>query len=156
MANSFETSIWWLIYQNCTMTHLLDVYHDSFTRRVPWLIYQTCTMTHLPYMYHDSRYRCLERFFIYICVVTLCTMTHSCVCRAVMCVLWLIRMCFTTRTHMSDMPHACVWEIKVWSVVWDLCTMTYSYVGHDSYTRMPWLIPIWKRRIIRLPETYVH
>jgi len=140
----------WLIHM-CAMTHLC-VCHDSFMC-VPWLIHM-CAMTHLC-VCHDS----------FICVpwpIHKCATTHSSVCHDLfMRVPWLIHvwhdsfMCDMTQIYMSGgfvMSCAAVpvhSSCETWLI--DVFAMTNSYVCHDSFMCMPWLIHVWHDSFMRVP-----
>jgi len=66
----------------------------------------------------------------------MCDVTHH--CYIVDLLLWLVRL-WVTR---NDMTHSYVWHDSFVRVTWLIrtCDMTHSYVWHDSFIRVTWLI----------------
>ena len=73
--------------------------------------------------------------------------THSYVCHKsliwIICVTWRIHMCDMTH-YMCDVTQSYVWHDAFICVTWliHMCDMTRSYVWHDSFIYSTWLIHI--------------
>ena len=111
-----------LFHQRCVMsrtphshTHSY-LWHDSFSC-VTWLI-PMCDMTH-SYVWHES-------FLCVTWLIHMCDMTYLYVFAAIPCCRLNQRWCVMSRTHThTPIP---------------VCDMTHSYVWHDSFICVIWLI----------------
>jgi len=147
----------WLIHIR-DMTHSC-VWHDTFTC-VTWLIYM-CDMT------HSCRRR--DSFICVTWLIHMCDMTHSYVWHdSFIRVTWLIPcMWHDTFIHMNESAqtnllrntpvslYAChMSTIKCVTWLVHMCDMTHSYVWHDSFIRVTWLIPyMWHDTFINMNES---
>jgi len=140
-------SVTWLFHM-CGMAYSC-VWRDSFMC-VTWLIYM-CDMTH-PYVWHV--------WFIYmwfgfgVCT-HMCGMTHSYVWHDTFIrVTCLIHMWFGfgVRKYVCDKTHVYLWHgSRMWHAsstcgldlrCAPMCDMTHSYVKHDTFTCVTWLIRV--------------
>jgi len=106
-------------------TILICVWHDSFVC-VTWLIHM-CDMTHL-YVWHDS---------------SICVTRRIHMCSMYMRLFVCVRACVCVRAEMYRHP-----------TFWFVCDMTHSYMWHDWFICVMWLIPICDIKI-KL-KTYVY
>jgi len=115
------------------MTHS-HVWHDSFTC-VTWLIYMR-HLTHL-HVWHDS--------FTYVTrLIHMCDMTHSHMWHdSFTCLTWQIHMCDLThrRPLKVSWPTLARWSwLKTMSRLREMRDLTRSYVWHDSFVCVTWLV----------------
>jgi len=146
----------WLIYTR-DMTHL-SVWHDAFIHAI-WLVH-TCNMTHFS-VRHGS-------FVSATWCIHMCNMTHSYVRHdAFMCVTWLIhpnkvggRASREVARRKALALRRSISICETWLV--RMCDTTHSYVRHDSFKCLTWLIHVRKnggrplplRRSISIYETW--
>jgi len=128
------------------------VCHDSFIC-VTWVVHM-CDMTR-SYMWHDQQHL-HARFANLMACSAVCVTWLICVCAMTHSHLWRDSLTFVTWRHVCDVTrstcvsappiswhaHVCMWNHSCVCVPWRIhrCDMTRSYVWHDSFLRVTWLV----------------